>query len=156
VPKDAQQLPSSLPKARAQLPEAHRAARFWLPGWRSAERAQKFLVDPGDCLIPYGIRMEFYSTREAAKSIGVSLITLKRYIAAKKIPLPPPRVRGVRVRLWTERDIQTVRKLLPKIANGRKTRYKKQSALGNQQSAKTKAPARARVPNKERKPKKKK
>jgi len=92
--------------------------------------------------------MEFYSTREAAKRIGVSLITLKRYIAAKKIPLPPPRIRGTQVRLWTEREIQNVRQLLPKIANGRKTRYKKQAA-------KTKAPARVPVPHKSRKPKKK-
>ena len=69
--------------------------------------------------------MNFYSTGEAAKKIGVSLITLKRYIAAKKIPLPPPRVGGVRIRLWSEEDIEHVRKLLPKIANGRKTRYKK-------------------------------
>jgi excisionase family DNA binding protein len=69
--------------------------------------------------------MDFYSTREAAKRIGVSLITLKRYISANKIPVPPPRVGGVRVRLWTDADIQTVRQLLPKIANGRKTRYSK-------------------------------
>ena len=90
--------------------------------------------------------MNFYSTGEAAKKIGVSLITLKRYIAAKKIPLPPRRVGGIRVRLWSEEDIQAVRQLLPKIANGRKTRYKKQSALSNQQSAKTKKKTQARVP----------
>jgi hypothetical protein len=60
-------------------------------------------------------------------------------MAAKKIPLPPPRVGGMRIRLWTEQDIQKVRQLLPKIANGRKTRYKKkQSAVSNQQSAKKK------------------
>jgi DNA-binding transcriptional MerR regulator len=69
--------------------------------------------------------MDFYSTGEAAKKIGVSLITLKRYIAAKKIPLPPVRVGGVRVRLWSEEDIEKVRRILPKIANGRKTRYQK-------------------------------
>ncbi len=28
--------------------------------------------------------------------------------------------------MWTERDIERVRKLLPKIKNGRKTHYKKQ------------------------------
>jgi len=40
--------------------------------------------------------------------------------------------------LWTEKDIERARKLLPKIANGRKTRHQKQqSALSNQQSAKT-------------------
>ena len=74
--------------------------------------------------------MNFYSSGEAAKRIGVSLITLKRYMAAKKIPLPPPRVGGMRIRLWTEEEIEKVRQLLPKIANGRKTRYKKkQSAV---------------------------
>ncbi|MBZ5521073.1 MAG: helix-turn-helix domain-containing protein [Acidobacteriia bacterium] len=71
--------------------------------------------------------MNFYSTGEAAKKIGVSLITLKRYIAARKIPLPPVRVGGVRVRLWSEEDIERVRQLLPKIANGRKTRYQKKA-----------------------------
>jgi predicted site-specific integrase-resolvase len=93
--------------------------------------------------------MDFYSTSEAAKKIGVSLITLKRYIAAKKIPLPPPRVGGMRVRLWTEGDIQKVRQLLPKIANGRKTRYSKLRE-------KQKAQRRAAVPHKSRKTKKKK
>ena len=88
--------------------------------------------------------MNFYSTREAAKKIGVSLITLKRYIAAKKIPLPPPRVKGVRVRLWGEEDIHKVRTLLPKIANGRKTRYSK---LREKQRAQAKSP----VPRKKRK-----
>jgi hypothetical protein len=59
------------------------------------------------------------------------------------------------IHLWTEEEIEHVRKLLPKIANGRKTRYKKQSAISNQQSAKTKAQARVPVPQKKRKPKKK-
>jgi len=68
--------------------------------------------------------MSSYSTREAAEKLGLSLITLKRYIAAKKIPLPPiTRVGGVRVRLWTEGDIERVRQMLPKIQNGRKIRY---------------------------------
>jgi len=68
--------------------------------------------------------MASYSTREAAERLGLSLITLKRYIAAKKIPLPPiTRVGGVRVRLWIEDDIERVRQMLPKIQNGRKTRY---------------------------------
>jgi len=45
-----------------------------------------------------------------------------------------------------EEEIEHVRKLLPKIANGRKTRHKKQSALSNEQSAKTKKKTQARVP----------
>ena len=69
--------------------------------------------------------MDFYSTPQAAKKLGISLMTLNRYIAAKKVPLPPVRIGGVRVRLWSEEEIENVRQLLPKIANGRKTRYSK-------------------------------
>ena len=70
--------------------------------------------------------MNGYSTREAAKKLGLSLITLKRYIAAKKIPSPPIiQAGGMRIRPWTEEDIERVRQALPKIKNGRKTRYKK-------------------------------
>lgn len=70
--------------------------------------------------------MPSYSTREAAKKIGIGFSTLSKYIAQGVIPLPPvTRVGGVRVRLWTDAGIERVRKLLPKIANGRKTRYQK-------------------------------
>jgi predicted DNA-binding transcriptional regulator AlpA len=94
--------------------------------------------------------MKVYSTRQAAKELGISFPTLNRYIGDKKIPVPPVTELGTaRVRVWSEQDIETVRQLLPKIANGRKTRYKKQSA------AKTKTPPRAAVPHKKREPKKK-
>ncbi len=67
--------------------------------------------------------MTTYSTREAAEKLGISLMTLQRYIAAKKIQAPKlQRVGGVTVRLWSARDIERVRKQLPKIANGRKKR----------------------------------
>jgi hypothetical protein len=70
--------------------------------------------------------MKQYSTAQAARELGLSLITLNRYIAAKKIPVPPvTEVGPVRVRLWSDSDIQQVRALLPKIKNGRKTRYSK-------------------------------
>ncbi len=82
--------------------------------------------------------MDFYSTDEAASRIGLSVTSLKRYIAAKKVPLPPARAH-IRARLWSDEDIQRVREVLPKIANGRKTRYsKKRSAVSVQQSVKTK------------------
>ena len=43
----------------------------------------------------------------AAKKLGLSLITLKRYIAAKKIPAPPvAQVGGMRVRPWREKDME--------------------------------------------------
>ena len=70
--------------------------------------------------------MDGYSTREAAKKLGIGFSTLTQYIAEKHIPLPPvTRVGGVRVRLWKDADIEELRKLLPKIKNGRKTRYSK-------------------------------
>jgi hypothetical protein len=68
-----------------------------------------------------------YSTQQAAKKLGIDARSLNRYIAAKKVPAPPmTRVGGVKVRLWADQDIEQIRKLLPKIANGRKTRYQKQ------------------------------
>jgi len=42
--------------------------------------------------------------------------------------------------IWTEEEVENLRQLLPKIANGRKTRYKKK------QSAKTKKKTQARAP----------
>jgi predicted DNA-binding transcriptional regulator AlpA len=72
--------------------------------------------------------MNVHSTREAAKKLGLSFTSLNRYIAAKKIPFPPlSRVGGVRVRLWSDKDIAKVRAVLPTLKNGRKLRYKKQS-----------------------------
>ncbi|HTW32551.1 MAG TPA: hypothetical protein VMD76_12790 [Candidatus Sulfotelmatobacter sp.] len=73
--------------------------------------------------------MNGLSTRDAAKKLGLSFTSLNRYIAAKKIPLPPlVRVGGVRVRLWSDKDIAKVHAILPKLKNGRKTRYKKKAS----------------------------
>ena len=70
--------------------------------------------------------MKEYSTREAAKKLGLSLLTIQRYIAAGKISVPPVRrLGGGKFRVWTDEDVEHVRQLLPKIANGRKTRYSK-------------------------------
>lgn len=85
--------------------------------------------------------MHYYSTREAARKLGIPNSTLAKYVGAGKIPGPQADVAGITTtRLWTEAEIEHVRKLLPKIANGRKTRYqkKKHSAVSNQQSAKPK------------------
>jgi predicted DNA-binding transcriptional regulator AlpA len=71
--------------------------------------------------------MPSYSTRQAAKKLGLPSTTLAQYIAAKKVPAPKPiRIGGVLVRAWSESDIERARAILPKIANGRKTRYQKQ------------------------------
>jgi predicted DNA-binding transcriptional regulator AlpA len=70
--------------------------------------------------------MPTFSTRQAAKKLGLDATTLSRYIAAKKVPAPKTvQLGGIRVHAWSERDIERVRKLLPKIKNGRKLRYKK-------------------------------
>jgi predicted DNA-binding transcriptional regulator AlpA len=91
--------------------------------------------------------MTAHSTREAANKLGITQATLSTYIKAGKIP--PPKILQIgrrTVHAWTEAEIEHVRKLLPKIANGRKTRYSKLRE-------KQKAPAKSPVP---RKPKKKK
>jgi len=70
--------------------------------------------------------MKTYSTREAAKKLGLSLSALAQYVRVGK--LPPPTILKVgtaSLHAWTEEEIEQARKLLPKIANGRKTRYQK-------------------------------
>jgi excisionase family DNA binding protein len=71
--------------------------------------------------------MPYFTTQQAAKKLGIGLSTLIRYIVEKNLPAPKSTRIGKReVRAWTEADIERVRALLPKIANGRKTRYQKQ------------------------------
>ena len=66
-------------------------------------------------------RKQLKSTPDAAKELGIHAITLHRYISAKKVPAPEiQRVGRIKVRLWSRKDIDRVRKLLPKIRNGRK------------------------------------
>jgi predicted DNA-binding transcriptional regulator AlpA len=96
-----------------------------------------------------------FSSEQVAKLVGISNACLSRYIRDGKVPAPPETMAGaMRMRLWSESEIEQLRKALPKIANGRKTRYKKkQSAHSNQQSEKARTQARAPVLQK---PKKKK
>jgi predicted site-specific integrase-resolvase len=87
-----------------------------------------------------------HSTREAAKKLGIDHSTLAKYLADGKLEPPETMTVGKRiVHMWTDAEIENVRQLLPKIANGRKTRYSKLRE-------KQKAPAKSPVP---RKPKKK-
>jgi len=84
-----------------------------------------------------------FSTREAAKKLGLSPTAVSRYIRLGKIPAPQiVQTGGFPVHLWAEADIERVRKLLPKIKNGRKTRYQKQ---------KNKPQAKQPVPHKKKK-----
>ena len=61
------------------------------------------------------------STREAAKKLGVTLLTLQRHVLAKSVKAPPlQKIGGVTVRLWTNRDIEKARKVLASTKPGRK------------------------------------
>jgi predicted site-specific integrase-resolvase len=89
--------------------------------------------------------MPGYSTREAARKLGLQGATLARYIASGKLPCPEVVITGkTTTHRWTDQDIERVRQLLPKIANGRKTRYQK---LREKQKAQAKSP----VPRKTKK-----
>lgn len=71
--------------------------------------------------------MKNFSTRQAAKRLGLAHATLNNYIAAGKVPAPKSVTTGSTVvHIWSEEEIENIRQLLPKIANGRKTRYTKQ------------------------------
>ena len=71
-----------------------------------------------------------YSTRQAAKKLGIAVSTLSRYISEGKVPAPRIVTIGdLQVHSWTERDIERVREILPKIQNGRKTRYIRERAM---------------------------
>jgi hypothetical protein len=83
------------------------------------------------------------TTRQAAKKLGIDPGTLSRYVSSKKIPEPQVvEVGGFRVHSWSEEQIENVRKLLPKIANGRKTRWQRQRE-------KQKSQPKAAVPHKQ-------
>ena len=64
---------------------------------------------------------ERFSTRQAAKKLGCTLLTLQRHVSAKTVAAPSlQKVGGVSVRLWTDRDIERARKVLAGIRPGRK------------------------------------
>jgi Helix-turn-helix domain len=95
--------------------------------------------------------MILYSSRQAARKLGIDVGTLSRYISSGKIPAPKTTAAGgMTVHLWTEDEIEHVRQLLPKIANGRKTRYQKL------REKKKDSPAGVPVPQKQSKPKQRK
>ena len=62
-----------------------------------------------------------YSTREAAKKLGRTILTIQRHIAAGTIKAPRLlKVGTVKVRLWSDRDIERARKVLASVYPGRK------------------------------------
>jgi len=83
--------------------------------------------------------MADYSSAQAARELGITPAALSKYIKAKKIPAPRTiQVGKLKLQAWTAAEIECVRKLLPKIANGRKTRYKK---LRENQKTQARVPA---------------
>jgi predicted site-specific integrase-resolvase len=58
--------------------------------------------------------MKACSSREAAKKLKISLMTLQRYIADGNWIKAPvlQKIGGVKIRLWTARDIERARKLM--------------------------------------------
>ena len=92
--------------------------------------------------------MKIFSTRAAARKLGIPPPTLATYLRVGKIPKPQSFTSGdTTVHVWSEEDIERVRKILPTIANGRKTRYKKKhSVVSSRQSVKAKKKPQARAP----------
>jgi excisionase family DNA binding protein len=63
--------------------------------------------------------MKTYSTAEVAELVGISWDTIHRWMREKKIKPPPTQSVGrIRIRLWTEDDLDRVMKY--KAANYRK------------------------------------
>jgi excisionase family DNA binding protein len=62
------------------------------------------------------MKRRLYSTREAARAVGITRATLQAWIAAGKITAPKAHDFGnVRVRLWSQSDIAGLRRAKLKI-----------------------------------------
>lgn len=73
--------------------------------------------------------MPDHSSAQVAKMLGITPAALSKYIKAKKVPAPRTvQVGKMKLQAWNDEEVAQLRELLPKITNGRKTRYKKQSA----------------------------
>jgi excisionase family DNA binding protein len=60
------------------------------------------------------------STTEVAQKLGIDQGNLQRLIREKRIPFPPlVRVGRLKIRLWSARDVERVRKVLAKRRNRR-------------------------------------
>ena len=71
---------------------------------------------------------KLYTTQEAAEAVGITRVTLQRWIARRKIKAPKPRLRnGVGVRLWTEAEVARLREMKKRIySKGRGPKPKEQ------------------------------
>jgi predicted DNA-binding transcriptional regulator AlpA len=73
--------------------------------------------------IPYTV-MNTYSTIEVTRIVGIGRMTLLRWLKSGKVP-EPQRIHngGIDARVWTDRDVERVRKY--KLENYRKGRGRK-------------------------------
>jgi predicted site-specific integrase-resolvase len=69
-----------------------------------------------------------YNTQQAAKTAGIAVMTLHRWVVAKKLKAPALRIRNGRaVRLWGKVDLARLSRLKQEIyckGRGRKKGYK--------------------------------
>jgi predicted transcriptional regulator len=83
--------------------------------------------------------MTSYSSREAARKLGISPAVLSKYLKTKKVPAPKTvQIGRLKVQSWTETEVEHLRRLLPKIKNGRKTRHRKEQKPKRQTKPKKK------------------
>jgi excisionase family DNA binding protein len=70
-----------------------------------------------------------YTTREAAKAVGITRATLQSWISSGKVKAPKPRLRnGVGVRVWTQSDVARLGRVKEKIYRKGRGRKKKSKA----------------------------
>jgi excisionase family DNA binding protein len=80
----------------------------------SGIKINETLASPTSKVI-HPVSVKTYSTTHAARKLGVTRLTIQRHIAAGTITAPKlQRLGGVTVRIWTERDVQRVKKQLQK------------------------------------------
>jgi len=71
--------------------------------------------------------MKPFSTKEVAEKIGISRVTLQRWLLSGKLNEPDRfKMAGVDVRVWTESDVERVRRY--KKAHYRKGRGRKKTS----------------------------
>ena len=78
-----------------------------------------------------------FSSQQVAKKLGITGATLSRYVSAGKLPTPQTATAGgMTIYQWTEEDVKRAQEMLPKIANGRKTRHKRKKKTQTKQTKK--------------------
>ncbi len=85
--------------------------------------ARSILLDKYDTRVYRGICMATYSTAQAAKRLGMTRVTLQRYVGKKLIAAPPlKQLGGGQFREWSDRDVERARKQMSKLKprNGRR------------------------------------